>query len=89
MFAVIQHFWMQLHPDAIFLTDDAAARLAATTLGVRVHGAIGILLRAIRRQQLSRAEVIEILQTLPCQSTLHVKASLLEKVLTRLREEAE
>lgn len=79
---------MQLHPDAIFLTDDAAARLAAMTLGVRVHGTIGILLRAIRRQQLSRAEVIEVLQGLPRQSTLHVKASLLEEVMTRLREEA-
>jgi len=42
---------MQNHPDAIFLTDDAAARLAAFTLGYRVHGTIGILLRAITRKQ--------------------------------------
>lgn len=33
----------QQYPEAIFLTDDAAARLAATTLGLRVHGTIGIL----------------------------------------------
>ena len=45
---------MQQYPKAIFLTDDAAARLAATSLGMRVHGTIGILLRAIRRQQLTQ-----------------------------------
>jgi len=39
---------MALHPKAILLTDDAAARLAAKGLGYQVHGSIGILLRAIR-----------------------------------------
>jgi predicted nucleic acid-binding protein len=46
---------MQAHPDAILLTDDAAARLAANTLGYQVHGTVGILIRAIRRHQNSRA----------------------------------
>ena len=36
-------------PDLIFLTDDAAARLVATRLGFRVHGTIGVLIRAIRK----------------------------------------
>jgi len=36
---------MRAYPEAIFLTDDASARLAAVTLGYRVHGSIGILLR--------------------------------------------
>lgn len=40
---------LEQHPQAMFLTDDAAARLAATTIGYRVHGTIGILIRAIRR----------------------------------------
>jgi predicted nucleic acid-binding protein len=77
---------MQQYPEAIFLTDDAAARLAATTLGLRVHGTIGILLRAIRRQQLTRAEVLGILQVLPNQSTLHIKSSLLQEIVDRLEE---
>ena len=46
------------HRQAMLLTDDAAARLAATTMGYRVHGTIGMLIRAIRRQQLSKDEVI-------------------------------
>ena len=80
---------MQQDPQAIFLTDDAAARLAATTLGLRVHGTIGILLRAIRREQLTRSEVLEILRNLPSQSTLHIKASLLHEIRERLKEEDE
>jgi predicted nucleic acid-binding protein len=66
------------------LTDDASARLAATTLGMRVYGTIGILLRTIRRQQLTRAEVLGILQVLPNQSTLHIKSSLLREIVDRL-----
>jgi len=33
---------MLQHPQAILLTDDAAARLAAEQLGLRVHGTLGI-----------------------------------------------
>lgn len=77
---------MQTYPDATFLTDDAAARLAATTLGLNVHGTIGVLLRAVRRQQYSRSQVVEILQSLPQQSTLHIKASLLNEIIERIVE---
>lgn len=76
---------MRAYPEAIFLTDDASARLAAVTLGYRVHGSIGILLRAIRRQQLTRDEVLKILQNLPVQSTLYIKASLLQEIITKLK----
>jgi predicted nucleic acid-binding protein len=68
---------MQEYPEAIFLTDDAAARLAAVTLGYRVHGSIGILLRAIRRKQLSEVEVIKILRELPNRSSLHIRPGVL------------
>ena len=75
---------MQTYPQAIFLTDDAAARLAAVTLGYRVHGTIGILLRAVRRRQRSRDEVLTILRNLPTQSTLHIRDKLLQEIITRL-----
>jgi predicted nucleic acid-binding protein len=78
---------MSQHPQAIFLTDDAAARLAAVTLGYRVHGAIGVLLRAIRRQQRTRDEVLTILHELPQQSTLYLRASLLQDIITRLKSQ--
>jgi len=78
---------MQNHPEAIFLTDDAAARLAAVTLGYRVHGTIGILLRAIRRRQKSTYDVIAILRNLSRQSTLHIHAQLLEEIIERLEQD--
>ncbi|MCL4302763.1 MAG: hypothetical protein KJ077_44155 [Anaerolineae bacterium] len=78
---------MQHRPQAIFLTDDAAARLAATTLGYRVHGTIGILLRAIRRQQRTRPEILMVLQTLPQRSTLHLQADLLKEIINQLSAE--
>ena len=75
---------METYPQAIFLTDDAAARLAAVTLGYRVHGTIGVLLRAIRREQRSQEEVLTILRILPKQSTLHIRMKLLQDIITRL-----
>jgi predicted nucleic acid-binding protein len=75
---------MQGYSDAIFLTDDAAARLAAATLGYRVHGTIGVLLRAIRRHQRTQDEVLTILRSLPAQSTLHIRAELLQEIIERL-----
>ncbi len=76
------------HPDAILLTDDAAARLAASKLGFRVHGTIGVLLRAIRRKLLRAEDVIDILIALPVSSTLHIKQSLLDEVISQVKKEA-
>ena len=38
------------------LTDDTAARVFATTLGLEVHGSLGIVLWAAARGHLSREE---------------------------------
>jgi len=77
----------QEHPEALLLTDDAAARLAAELLRIRVHGTIGVLIRAIRRQQRSPAEVISVIERIPAQSSLHVRPALLHEVLDKLRRE--
>ena len=74
-------------PNLIFLTDDAAARLVATRLGFRVHGTIGVLIRAIRRDLMKPKEVIYVLNRLPVVSSLHIKSSLLEGVISRVRQE--
>ena len=52
---------VEQHGLQVFLTDDSAARFAAESLGYRVHGTIGILLRSIRRGFRSRSEVLNIL----------------------------
>jgi predicted nucleic acid-binding protein len=68
-------------PQSLLLTDDTAARLAARQLGVRVHGTIGILIRAIRRSQMPKEAVVETLRSLPDHSTLHIKRSLLAQII--------
>jgi predicted nucleic acid-binding protein len=78
---------MQDHPESIFLTDDAAARLAGVMLGYRVHGTIGILLRAIRRRQLTKNEVVVILRNLHLQSTLYIRPNLIKEIITRLENQ--
>lgn len=75
---------MANYPTALLLTDDAAARQAAQTLNYSAYGTLGVLLRAIRRNQKSAAEVIHILQTLPTQSTLHIRRSFLQSVITEV-----
>jgi predicted nucleic acid-binding protein len=73
--------------NCLFLTDDMAARSAANQLGLPVHGTIGILLRAIRRLQRSREQVIDLLQILPSRSTLHLKLSLLEEIIAAVKSQ--
>jgi predicted nucleic acid-binding protein len=57
------------NPGAILLTDDSAARLAAQTLQLTVHGTIGVLLRSLRRQQRTKAQVLALLRELLVRST--------------------
>ena len=78
---------MRLRPQAIFLTDDAAARLAAEQQGLRVHGTIGILLRAIRRAQRTPGEVLNLLHEIPQRSTLHIRPDLLDAITAKLHQE--
>jgi len=61
---------------ALLLTDDTAARVAAKTLAIEAHGTLGLLVRAIRRCQLSEAKVIEVLGEIPERSTLHIRPGL-------------
>jgi predicted nucleic acid-binding protein len=72
-------------PGILFLTDDAAARLAATQLGIKVHGTIGILLRSVRRMQKTRAQVADILSSIPQKSTLHIRQNLLAEIISSLQ----
>lgn len=78
---------MAQHPQAMYLTDDAAARLAAEQLGYRVHGTIGVLIRAIRRGRRKPAEVVDLLREIPHRSTLFVRPALLQDIIRQLEDE--
>ena len=72
----------------LFLCDDAAARLVAESLGYGVHGTIGLVIRAIRRQQRTKPQVLEILRAIPTRSTLFIKPSLLADICDRVARES-
>ena len=65
---------------SIFFCDDSAARLAAESQGYRVHGTIGIVIRAIRRGLRTHNEVLTILDEISVKSSLYIKSSLLADI---------
>ena len=80
---------MQSQPAGIILTDDAAARVAAQSLSYRVHGTIGIVIRAIRCNQRTRIEVLDILRSIPGNSTLYVRDSFLNSIILQVQSQAQ
>jgi predicted nucleic acid-binding protein len=65
----------------LLLCDDAAARLAAESLGFTARGTLGLLVRSIRQGRRRRAKALAILVELPIRSTLHVSKPLLQSVI--------
>jgi len=76
------------YPSGLLLTDDTAARLAAGGLAIKSHGTLGILVRAIRRNQRSKEQILSILRCMPEKSSLHLKRSLLDAVITEVEKSA-
>jgi predicted nucleic acid-binding protein len=79
------HLGLQ-RPQLIVLTDDAAARLAAEALRLRVHGTIGVLLRAVRLGRHTREQGIETLERLRDRSSLHIRPALIAEAVQALRD---
>ncbi len=77
---------VRVYRGAIFFTDDAAARLAAEQESIRVHGTIGIILRAIRQNHRTPREVLALLRMIPSKSTLYIRSSLLDEVIEQVAE---
>jgi predicted nucleic acid-binding protein len=71
-------------PGLVLLTDDAAARLAAEALLIRVHGTIGVLLRAVRMSRRPRGQVILTLESLGERCSLHISPALIDEVISTL-----
>lgn len=78
---------VQNYSNAILLTDDTAARLAAKSMGYRVQGTLGVIVRAVRQGLRTPAEVVALLQTIPDRSSLHIRQQLLQEVITQVQQE--
>jgi predicted nucleic acid-binding protein len=77
------------HAVDVLLTDDTAARLAAKTLNITTHGTLGLLIRAVRQHLRTPSEVLALLTAVPQQTTLHIRPSLLNEIVTRVKTEWE
>jgi predicted nucleic acid-binding protein len=77
----------QQESECVLLTDDAAARLAAESLGLRVHGTIGVILRSLRTGRQTPAQVIALLESIPVRSTLYVRKHLLDEAIQQVRKQ--
>jgi predicted nucleic acid-binding protein len=62
----------------LLLSDDDAARQTAEALGFSVTGTLGLLLRGIRRKQISPTQVRQIAAEFSKYSTLHLSRTLLK-----------
>lgn len=78
---------LEKYPEAWFLTDDAAARLAGEHRGHHVHGTIGLLLRSVRLGFRTEKQILSLLRSLPQKSTLHLRPSFLHAVIERTEQE--
>ena len=78
---------IEKNPGALFFTDDASARLVADRMGFKVHGTIGIIVRAIRRELMQPEQVLRILAEIPSKSSLHIRPSLLERIIVKVKRE--
>lgn len=70
----------------LLLSDDDAARQTAEALGFQVAGTLGLLLRGIRRGQISSTQVRQLADQLPQRSTLHVSRALLKRFTDSIPE---
>lgn len=68
----------------LLLSDDEAARQTAEALGFSVAGTLGLLLRGIRRRQISGAEVRLLASELPQRSSLHISRALLKRFTAQI-----
>jgi predicted nucleic acid-binding protein len=63
----------------MLLSDDEAARQTAESLGFHVAGTLGLLLRGIRRGQISSLRVRKIIAEFPQHCSLHISRALLKR----------
>ena len=72
--------------DAVFLTDDLAAREAASEAGVDVHGSIGIIALGYDCEMVNRDRAASLMQALQQETSLFLTRAVVERGIRRLDE---
>ena len=72
---------------AVLLTDDLAAREAASDAGVEVHGSVGVIALGHARGVLDRDEAASLMRTLQRETSLFVAETIVERGIRMLDEQ--
>lgn len=75
--------------DAVLLTDDLAARKAATHAGIEVHGLNGVLALGYSRGRLDYDEAASLMRALQRETSLFVTDTVVERGIELLEADAE
>ncbi|MFT4889846.1 MAG: putative nucleic acid-binding protein [Halobacteriales archaeon] len=73
--------------ELVLLTDDLAARQAASDAGVEVHGCIGVIALGYTREFLERHEAASLMRTLQRETSLFVTEAVVERGIRMLDEQ--
>jgi uncharacterized protein len=74
------------HPKSLILTDDSLVRRIALAEGLPVAGTLGILIRAVRAELMTRREALTALEELVTHHQLRVSVDLYQETLRQLRQ---
>ena len=77
--------WVERFGADLFVSDDKAARAAATDMRCESTGTLGVIVNAADDGVMSKADAIALLQSVPLRSTLFITPALLQKVIATLR----
>ncbi len=77
---------MRRLPQAILLTDDEAARLVAEQMEYRAYGTLGVLLRSLEQGLATKRQVLRVIRAIPTRSSLHVRRTFLNDVISEIEE---
>jgi predicted nucleic acid-binding protein len=73
--------------ELVLLTDDLAARQAASDVGVEVHGSIGVIALGFARGLLDRNEAASLMRALQRETSLFVTEAVVERGIQMLDEQ--
>jgi len=82
--AEIDTLFLAKNSNSMFLTDDLEARDAANHLRIEVHGSLGIIAMAHKKQMISLAEAKQLILDLYNNSTIFLTKALVDLVMREL-----
>lgn len=84
--AEIDALYLAKDTNSMFLTDDLEAREAANLFGINVHGSLGIIALAYKKQIISFTEAKQFILDLHNDSTLFLTKSLVDLAINELEK---